>query len=75
MSAAYKCRTCGVITDEEGHLCNPEGLSSDAEFCGSGPEDTGRICGQMDQKLDYQCFTCGRPTEKLDLVCNPMPIR
>jgi DNA-directed RNA polymerase subunit RPC12/RpoP len=75
MSAAYKCGTCGVISDENSHLCRPEELAGRAEFCGSGPENIGQICEQMDQKLEYQCFTCGRPTDKPDLVCNPTPIR
>ena len=74
MASAYKCGTCGVISDESDHLCRPDEVPR-AEYCGSGPEQIARICEEMDRNLEFQCFTCGRPTDKPDLVCNPLPIR
>jgi len=75
MASSYKCGTCGVISDESDHLCRPDTIADRSEFCGSGPENIGRICEEMDRKLEFQCFTCGRPTDKPDMVCNPTPIR
>jgi len=73
--STYKCGTCGVVSDEGGHLCAPEEVAGRSEFCGSGPEKISQICTEMDQSLEFQCFTCGRPTDKPDLVCNPTRIR
>jgi hypothetical protein len=75
MSSIYKCGTCGVVSDERGHLCEPEKTASWAEFCSSGPEHVSQICEEIDRKLEFQYFTSGRPTDKPDLFCNPTPLR
>jgi len=75
MASAYKCGTCGVVSDEQEHLCQPAEMAHHAEYCGSGPEQISQMCDAMDAKLEFQCFTCGRPTDKPDMVCNPTRIR
>ncbi|WP_303720613.1 hypothetical protein [Malonomonas rubra] len=75
MMESYKCMTCGVISDEMDHLCEPEQMQSRKEYCGSGPEHISKMCDEMDRNLQFQCFTCGRPSDKPDMICNPTPIR
>ena len=35
-SGVYKCQTCGMVTTEKGHLCNPQEIKRayTCEYCG-----------------------------------------
>lgn len=67
----YQCATCGVVTTEEGHLCQPHPTKRRCYRCGQPTEDARHMCRPMRDKLEYVCETCGRPTEEARLVCRP----
>lgn len=75
MFPTYKCGNCGVIADDENHVCNPGPMMDKGEFCGSAPDRDSQICETMAQHLSYQCSSCGRPAVKPELVCKPVSIR
>lgn len=71
MKDMYECGTCGVVTEESEHLCNPRPINGKEDYCGTAGE-TAEMCGVMTKSLEFECGTCGRPSEKPDLVCNPV---
>lgn len=75
MSSVYKCGTCGVISNQQDHLCQPGEMASSDDFCGSGPENISQLCDSMSENLRYQCYNCGRPSENPNLLCQPHSVR
>jgi len=71
MSELYECQTCGVISQERGHVCSPKSVESRADFCGTTPEDA-QMCDSMKESPHYHCDNCGRPAEKASMVCSPI---
>ncbi len=66
----YECGVCGVVTESQGHLCNPRPINGKEDYCGSTLE-TAEMCSTMVQSLEFECGTCGRPAEKSEMLCNP----
>jgi len=74
MRELYECGSCGVVTEESTHLCEPRPVESRRDFCGSAPESAG-MCDTMKKTLEYECGNCGRPVESAGLACNPVKRR
>ncbi|PLX81875.1 MAG: hypothetical protein C0616_03500 [Desulfuromonas sp.] len=70
MNLVYECRSCGVISQEEGHLCQPQRLENMGVYCGTQKENV-QMCTEMKQHLTHVCGSCGRPAEQADMVCDP----
>lgn len=55
--AIYKCATCGALTTEKGHLCNPKRVKAievyTCAFCGATSTDPWHICFPKLEKMKY----------------------
>jgi len=71
MAEKYECGTCGVVTHEKEHLCNPVEVARKGDYCGRSGEKSEAMCEPMNASLEYTCSSCGRPTEDPDMVCSP----
>ena len=70
MSEMYECGTCGTMTKERNHLCNPQPLS-ESGACHMKSEKSQQMCEPIQENVQYQCGSCGRPTEDAGNVCKP----
>ncbi len=75
MANTYKCGTCGVITEEQSHLCHPQEISGKGDYCGQSIDAAETMCQPMLESLEYECSTCGRPAEKSEMICKPVKLR
>ncbi len=72
MKQAFECSTCGIVTKNNGHLCNPVEVKGLSDYCGQPVmKKTAMMCAEETKRLDYECGNCGRTTEKAELVCSP----
>jgi DNA-directed RNA polymerase subunit RPC12/RpoP len=71
--AVYKCKTCGAVAPEAGHLCDPTqaGNIYTCEYCGAQSAKKKHICKPKLTKVKYFCEACGRVAVKEDEVCKP----
>ena len=75
MASTYECATCGIVTKEKGHLCNPIKVEGMQDYCGqSSSLRTAMMCAEETQRLKYECSSCGRTAETVDLVCSPRKV-
>jgi DNA-directed RNA polymerase subunit RPC12/RpoP len=74
MTDMYTCKSCGSVTTEKGHLCNPMPVDDACDLCSEPVENARHICKPMLEKMEYKCGGCGRPTEDPDLVCKPVKL-
>ena len=74
MADMYTCASCGALTSEKGHLCNPKPVDDICEVCSEPAETTRHICKPMLGELEFVCESCGRPAVSADLVCKPKKI-
>lgn len=70
MSKEYKCGTCGVVTVNKQHLCQPQ-EQADGAHCGSVPTQSVSMCDSIDQNASYTCSGCGRASVDPELLCQP----
>lgn len=73
MTRIYECGSCGVVSEDKGHLCVPKELASRDEFCGTNPDRD--ICDTMSESVTFECGTCGRAAESKELLCHPHKTR
>ncbi len=76
MDNVYTCKTCGLITTNKGHLCNPVSAKKvvTCKFCGTVTGDPRHVCAPQVVNLKYICDSCGRLASKRDMLCRPSPI-
>jgi hypothetical protein len=73
MGNVYTCQTCGIVTTNKGHLCNPviaEKVVA-CKFCGTLSDDPRHVCAPKVVSLKYVCDSCGRLAPRRELLCNP----
>lgn len=72
----YTCETCGLVTTEKGHLCNPIPAKKvvACKFCGTVTGDPRHVCAPKVVNLKYICDSCGRLASKREMLCRPSPI-
>lgn len=70
MNLIYECSSCGVISQEDEHLCQPQRLENMGVYCGTQKVEP-HMCDEMKAHLPHVCGTCGRPAEQADMVCDP----
>lgn len=76
MKQTYECTTCGIVTENRGHLCQPVALEGRGDYCGQPiGKKTALMCAVETDRLDYECSNCGRTAEKSDLVCAPRKVK
>ena len=75
MSEIYSCKSCGAVTSEAGHLCNPQPVEDICDLCSEPIGNERHICKPKLANMEYVCGGCGRPAERADLVCKPEKIR
>lgn len=74
MDKVYECVTCGIVSKNERHLCNPA-ETKEKDYCGhSSTLQTAMMCAEETRRLDYVCGRCGRPAEKPELLCSPRDV-
>ncbi len=58
----YKCKSCGMVTTEKGHLCSPQEVKKayTCEYCGITVSNPRHVCKPKVVKLNYVCDACGR---------------
>ena len=73
----YKCGTCGVVTTEKGHLCNPQEVKKTytCEYCGVTVTDPRHVCKPKVAELSYVCDVCGRVAVDRKHLCEPKKIK
>jgi hypothetical protein len=71
MAEKYECGTCGMVTHEKEHLCDPIEIARKGDYCGRSGETDEAMCEPMSSSLEFTCSSCGRPTEDPDMVCSP----
>ncbi len=76
-SKVYKCGSCGMVTTEKGHLCDPQEIKKvyTCEYCGVAVSDPRHVCKPKVSKMSYVCDACGRVAVDKDHLCEPMKIR
>ena len=73
----YKCKTCGLVTTDKGHLCKPQEVKKaySCEYCGMTVSNPRHVCKPKVAKLNYVCDTCGRVAVKKEEICKPAKIK
>ena len=73
----YKCGTCGLVTTEKGHLCNPREVikAYTCEYCGATATDPRHVCKPKVAELNYVCDVCGRTAVDRKHLCEPKKIK
>ena len=55
--AVYKCKTCGAVTPEQGHLCDPvelePGKHYTCEYCGADNVAKRHLCKPKVAEIHY----------------------
>ena len=76
-SGVYKCKTCGMVTTEKGHLCNPQEVKRayTCEYCGTTVSNPRHVCKPKLAKLNYVCDACGRVAVAKEHLCKPAEIK
>lgn len=66
MENVYTCETCGLVTTNKGHLCNPVPAKKvvSCKFCGTVTGDPRHVCAPQIVNLKYICDSCGRLASK-----------
>jgi DNA-directed RNA polymerase subunit RPC12/RpoP len=74
---AYTCKSCGKISDEGGHLCDPteKGDIFSCESCGQQAKKKQHLCKPQVAKFEFFCGGCGRGAVKEGDVCDPQPMK
>lgn len=74
---AYVCKTCGLTSTKEGHLCNPVIVNKvfKCEYCGGEFENPLHVCKQKLKKMAYSCSMCGRLGVSGKNLCYPEKIK
>lgn len=74
MKKTFECATCGIVTKDKKHLCNPVVVKSE-DYCGHSTDlQTAMMCAEETTRLDYVCGRCGRPAENSALLCSPRQV-
>ncbi|BBO16629.1 conserved hypothetical protein [Candidatus Brocadia pituitae] len=76
MANLYTCKTCDLVTEEKGHLCNPIPAKKvvTCKFCGTISSDPRHVCAPKLVNLKYICDSCGRLASKREMLCRPSPL-
>ncbi len=76
MGNAYTCKTCGLVSTDKGHLCNPVMAKKvvACKYCGTVTGDPRHVCAPKVMNLKYACGSCGRLAAKKELLCHPTPL-
>ena len=74
---AYECKTCGKVTTDKGHLCEPSevGKIYTCEHCGKQVSNEKHVCKPLVMEFKFFCNDCGRSAVSEKDVCNPAPIK
>ncbi len=71
-----KCKTCGKIAGNKGHLCIPlAGPKHTCDWCGSLIMDARHMCNRKLKKVSYICNSCGRLAVSPSNLCKPKKIK
>lgn len=73
----YTCTTCGKVTKDRSHLCNPAPAKDVymCAYCGATAGDPAHVCSPLLANLKFFCKTCGRVTPYRGAVCQPKEIK
>jgi DNA-directed RNA polymerase subunit RPC12/RpoP len=76
-SKVYKCGSCGMVTTEKGHLCDPHEIKKvyTCEYCGVAASDPRHVCKPKVSKMSYVCDACGRVAVEKGHLCEPVKIK
>jgi predicted RNA-binding Zn-ribbon protein involved in translation (DUF1610 family) len=76
-SSVYKCKSCGMVTTEKGHLCAPQEIKRayTCEYCGITVTNPRHVCKPKVAKLNYVCDACGRVAVEKEMLCKPTEIK
>lgn len=74
---SYTCKSCGKISAEGGHLCDPTkaGELYSCKSCGQQAKNKKHLCKPQIAKFEFFCGGCGRGAVKEDELCDPQPIK
>jgi uncharacterized Zn finger protein len=77
MADLYRCKTCGAVAPDKGHLCDPTGAGEDyvCDSCGSHAHQKKHLCKPKLSEIQYYCGSCGRAAVKEEEVCNPQAVK
>ncbi|MCE7911082.1 MAG: hypothetical protein DCC43_15710 [Candidatus Brocadia sp.] len=77
MANIYTCKTCGLVMEEKGHLCNPIPAKKvvACKYCGTTTGDPRHVCSPKLVSLKYICDSCGRLAAKREMLCRPSPLQ
>lgn len=69
----YKCKTCGAVAPETGHLCEPVKTNDlyVCDYCGEKAAQKAHLCKPKLAKISYYCEACGRSAVQEDELCKP----
>jgi hypothetical protein len=72
----HVCQTCGKVTEDCGHLCDPVAITDAyvCDHCGLAHKDPRHICKPKLQHINFACMSCGRVAELPKELCNPRDI-
>jgi uncharacterized Zn finger protein len=73
----YKCKSCGLVTTEKGHLCDPQKIQRayTCDYCGITVSNPRHVCKPKVAKFNYVCDACGRVAVEKELLCKPNEIK
>jgi len=73
----YTCETCGVISNNRAHLCNPVPTEQgvDCNYCGAAITEPYHVCAGMVKEPEYYCSQCGRVAVESRVLCRPKGIK
>lgn len=71
---AHTCKTCGALSEDSGHLCNPCDDKSECNFCGTPEVDARHICKDKLAEMKFVCGGCGRVAMEEVSLCTPQAI-
>src|SRR4030067_1538043 len=76
-SKVYECGSCGMVTTEKGHLCDPHEIKQvyTCEYCGVSVSDPRHVCKPKVANMSYVCDACGRVAVDKGNLCEPMKIK
>lgn len=71
---AHTCKTCGALSEDSGHLCNPCDDKSECSFCGTPDVDARHVCKDKLSEMKFVCGGCGRVATEEGNLCEPQAI-
>ena len=68
---AFVCANCGAVSLSPDGICELQGQTTKADWCGTKSHFTPSLCHNKKHNLRFKCNKCGRVAVNPELLCEP----